>query len=61
MPKGRIILIIIKQQISNIVKSASIVQKQSPRGAPLKGVLRNSPKFTGKCQSHFFNKVAGMM
>ena len=43
------------------MKSAYIVQKQSPRGALLKGVLRNFAKFTGKCQSLFFNKVAGMM
>ena len=40
----------------------SSIEKQSPGGVTLKGVLKNFTKFTGKhlCQSVFFNKVAGL-
>ena len=36
----------------------SSIEKQSPGGVTLKGVLKNFTKFTGKhlCQSVFFNK-----
>ena len=44
--------------ILRLLKYRSSHQRCSVR----KGVLRNFAKFTGKdlCQSHFFNKVAGL-
>ena len=48
---------------SMISEETVFLQKQPPEVFCKKDVFRNFTKFTGKhlCQSHFFNKVAGIL
>ena len=56
-------MISVTSEVGYYVKvSESILRSSHQRCFVKKGVLRNVTKFTGKhlCQSHFFNKVAGL-
>ena len=52
----------IKKKTIEIILRLLKYRSSHQRCSVKKGVLRNFAKFTGKdlCQSHFFNKVAGL-